>query len=125
MAKKFFKYLDVQLWRRWKYTPSYTITIPALEWKAKVEDEQTIGITTPNSVFNLGYVEIIDPTIETTVDELFTLWGMHGIKAITVEEARTMLDENGYLHDGSFNYTIREEITEMGFESPAVTLAII
>jgi len=71
--KRFFKYVDVQLDKRGKYTPSHTIYVPALADKAKVEDEITIGIETPNSTFNLGYVDVIDQTIDADVTELFAL----------------------------------------------------
>ena len=94
--KKFFKYLDVQLDTRWLYTPSHTVVVPALLNKATVEDELTIWIKTEKSVFNLWYIDIIDPTIEADVDELLALWGMHWIKAITTTEAKQMLLDNWY-----------------------------
>ena len=111
--KKFFKYIDVQLDTRWLYTPSHTIRVPALYNKATVEDEHTIGISTPNSVFNLWYINISDLTIEPYIDELLALWGMHWIKAITNAEAKQMLLDNWYIETTPDTFEISPANDEM------------
>ena len=121
--KRWFKYVDVMLWKKWVYTPSYTIIVPALVWKATIEDEITIWIQTPNSVFNLGYVDVIDQTIDVYVTELFALWGMHWIKEITNTEARDILIANWYVETDN-GFLIHEAITDWWIETPAKYLII-
>ena len=97
--KKYFTYADVLLDKRWTYTPSHTIYIPNLVWKAEVFDEAKTPIETPNSIVNFGYIEITDETAEQDVIDLLALPTMHGIKQITQTEAKAMLINNGYIEN--------------------------
>ena len=124
--KKWFKYVDVQLDKRGYYTPSHTVVVPALVGKATVEDEQTIGIQTPASTFNLWYINIIDETITADVDELLALGGMHWIKAITTTEAKQMLLDNWYTEISTDVIEIAPEMVWIDWEIiPQKTLTII
>lgn len=127
MLKKYFTYADVLLDKRGVYTPSHTLYFPNLAWKVEVIDEVLSGISTPNSILNFGYINIIDPDSEASVNELLTLPNMHWIKEITVDEARTILDTNWYVHDGNYVYTIQDEyIDEITWETvPAKTIQVI
>jgi hypothetical protein len=111
--KKFFKYVDISLDKKGLYTPSHTIYIPALYGKAIVQDEITSWIKTPNSVFNFWYIDIQDVSVETAIDELLALWGIHWIKAITTTEAKAMLTANGYVEDPVNGFEISPETTDV------------
>ena len=122
-----YKYLPINLDKRWAYYPNHQIKVPALEWKAVVYDESNYPLKSPNTIYEYGFIDIIDTTVQSDVQDLISTLGIAvWMKEITAEEMRGALDENWYVHDGNYNYTIREEITWMGEENaPAVTLAII
>lgn len=128
MKRFYFDYLDMHLDRRWNYTPSHSVYVPTLIGKAVVYDEANTPISTPNSDFNFGYIEVSDVTKEAVVQDILTRkWPALWMNEITLTQARAMLDANWYTHDGNYLYTIvpawTNELT--GEPTPAVTLNVV
>ena len=123
MAKRYFKYADIMLDSRGRYTPSHTIYIPKLIGKAEIFDEVKTWIQTPNTLLNFGYVEY-DISIDSDITELFSLTNMHWISELSVEEAKTMLVNNNYVDDWTGTFEITPETTIWEEVIPAVTLTI-
>ena len=125
MSKIYYDYLDIKMGRRGNYTPSEMIYVPALYGKAMVYDEANTSIKTPNSVYNFGYIEILDETVLTTVQDLVTRRGQAlWMSPMTTEEAKAMLVANGYVEDPVLGFEISPAITEMGIDQEAQYLII-
>lgn len=122
--KRFFTYCDIMLDSRGRYTPSHTIYIPKLIWKAEVFDEVKLWIETPNSLLNFWYVEILDESINDDITTLFSLPNMHWIREITNTEAKQLLLDNWYIEIDTNIVRIREEsIDDITWETiPEITI---
>jgi len=73
--KLYFKYIPVTLDRRGRYHPSHQVKIPALEWKAVIYDESNYLLKSPNTIYQYGFIDIIDETILSDIQDLLTtIW---------------------------------------------------
>ena len=102
-----YKYLPINLDKRWAYYPNHQIKVPALEWKAVVYDESNYPLKSPNTIYEYGFIDIIDATIEADVQDLIsTLWVAVWMKKITVTEMQDTLELNGYTEVSPLVYEI-------------------
>jgi len=102
-----FKYIPIKLGRKGKYYPNYMIEVSALEWKAVVYDESNYPLKSPNTIYEYGFIDIIDSTIEADVQDLIsTLWVAVWMKKITVTEMQDTLELNGYTEVSPLVYEI-------------------
>ena len=110
MAKIYVRYIPINLGRRWVYTISEQIKIPALNAGGVViKDEPILGIQTNKSIYDFGLIECPDAlktTVEWLVDEI---WVAVWMKRITTEEARALLRENDYVDTTPGEFLIHEE----------------
>ena len=118
-----FKYLPIQLERKGKYYPNHQIDVPLLEWKTVVYDESNYPLKSPNTIYEYGFIDILDPTVEADVLDLIdTLWVAVWLKKITTLDFQTALEANGYTWVNGV-YEITPEITDIdGTVIPAVIL---
>ena len=102
-----FKYIPIQINRTNLYYPNHQIKVPALEWKAVVYDESNYPLKSENTIYEYGFIDIIDATIEADVQDLIsTLWVAVWMKKITVTEMQDALELNGYTEVSPLVYEI-------------------
>ena len=126
MTKIFYKYLPIQLDRRGQYFPNFMVKVPQLEWKAVIYDESNYPLKSPNTIYQYGFIDIIDTTATADIQDLLTtIWVAAGMKEITAEEMRGALTTNGYTATGNV-FEIQPELTDMDMQTiPAVLLEVI
>ena len=116
--------MPINLDKRGLYYPNHQIKVGALLWKAVVYDESNYPLKSPNTIYEYGFIDIIDPTIENDIIDLIdTLWVAVWMKAITTTEMITALETNWYTWV-NWVYEIVAETEMMGETIPAVTLTI-
>jgi len=125
--KLYFKYIPVTLDRRGRYYPSHQVKISALEWKAVIYDESNYPLKSSNTIYEYGFIDIIDETILSDIQDLLTtIWVTVWMKEITAEEMRWALSSNWYSSTWNIFEIVPAGTDEISGEiTPAITLEVI